>query len=138
LGPYHASEEICFHDGGDVGLPAGYDRNGLLLGLDPSDTIAEYADSKGQKRIACSNRICLCVPRYVVTRGETVPAGQVTLLGPRDTATTLTQLSLNARVTPLQEWQRAQLGVLAGPQRPSVNLVTLGAAVVGRIEGLTV
>jgi uncharacterized repeat protein (TIGR01451 family) len=138
LGPYHASEEICFHDGGDLGLPAGYDRNGQLHGLDPSDTIAEYADSKGQKRIACSNRICLCVPRYVVTRGETVPAGQFTLLGPRDTIATETQLSFNARLTPAQEWQRAQLDILEGQQRPSAILVTLGAAVVGRIEGLTV
>jgi uncharacterized repeat protein (TIGR01451 family) len=138
LGPYHAEEEICFHDGGDVGLPAGYDRNGQLRGLDPSDTIAEYADSKGQKRIVCSNRICLCVPRYVLTRGETVPAGQFILLGPRDTVATETQLSFNARLTTAQEWQRAQLDILSGQQRPSATLVTLGAVVVGRIEGLTV
>ena len=67
-------------DHGDVGLPAGYDRSGQLLGLDPSDTIAEYADSHGQKKITCSNRICLCVPRYILTRGETVPAGQLALV----------------------------------------------------------
>jgi uncharacterized repeat protein (TIGR01451 family) len=138
LGPYHASEEICFHDGGDVGLPAGYDRNGQLRGLDPSDTIAEYADSKGQRRIACSNRICLCVPRYVVTRGETALADHLTLLGPRDTAATQTQLSVSARVTAWQEWQRERPDLLAGRQRPSANLVTLGAAAVGRVEGLTV
>src|SRR5205807_8585005 len=42
------------------------------------------------------------------------------------------------RVTTAQEWQRAQLDILSGQQRLSANLVTLGAAVVGRIEGLTV
>jgi uncharacterized repeat protein (TIGR01451 family) len=138
LGPYHVSDEICFHDGGDVGLPAGYDRNGQLRGLDPSDTIAEYADSKGQKRIACSNRICLCVPRYVLTRGETVPAGQFILLGPRNAIATETQLAFIARLLPAQEWQRVQLDILTGQQRPSAILTTLGAAVVARIEGLTV
>ena len=138
LGPYPPSEEICFHDGGDVGLRAGYDRNGQLRGLDPSDTIAEYADSQGRRRIACSNRVCLCVPRYVVTRGETVLAGQAALYGPRDTLATQTQTSVNARITTFQEWQRQQLETMAGRQRVSSNLVTLGAAVVGRIEGLTV
>src|SRR5262249_22464723 len=83
LGPYPPEAEICCHDGGDVGMRAGYDRNGELRGLDPSDTIAEYADSHGRRRIVCSNRVCLCVPRYVITRGETAPAGQLALVGPR-------------------------------------------------------
>jgi uncharacterized repeat protein (TIGR01451 family) len=138
LGPYPPSEEICFHDGGDVGLPAGYDRNGQLRGLDPSDTIAEYADSHGRKKITCSNRICLCVPRFVVTRGETVPAGQLALLGPRNAFATQAQTALETQVGPLQERQREQPGLLTSRVRPSVNLATLGAVVIGQVEGTTV
>jgi uncharacterized repeat protein (TIGR01451 family) len=138
LGPYPPSEEICFHDGGDVGLPAGYDRNGQLRGLDPSDTIAEYSDDHGRRRIACSNRICLCVPRYVITRGETVLAGQALVVGPRDTLATLAQTTVNARFTTYQEWQREQLETMTGRQRVSENLTTFGAAVVGLVEGVTV
>jgi uncharacterized repeat protein (TIGR01451 family) len=137
LGPYPPSEEICFHDGGDVGLPAGYDRSGQLRGLDPSDTIAEYSDSKGQKRIACSNRVCLCVPRFVLTRGETLPIDQIALLRPEDTQSTQAQTEVQARVAVLLERQREQLEEFAGRQRLSATLVTLGAVVVGQVEGLT-
>ncbi len=137
LGPYHPEEEICFHDGGDMGLPAGYDRNGQLRGLDASDTIAEYADSHGRKKITCSNRICLCVPRYILTRAETVPAGQVALRGPRNTISTQAQLAVKLQVGPLLERQLEQPGLLQSRLRPSVTLVTLGALVVGQIQGTT-
>ena len=54
--------------------PRLHGRDGRLRGLDPSDAVAEYADSKGQRRIAISNRVFLCVPRYVLTRGEMAPS----------------------------------------------------------------
>ena len=44
-------------DGGDIGLRAGWGPDGKLRGLDPSDTVAEYVDSKGRKRLAVSNRV---------------------------------------------------------------------------------
>ena len=41
------------------------------------------ADSQGRRRIAVSNRVCLCVPRFVVTRGEVVPASNLAQVAPR-------------------------------------------------------
>jgi uncharacterized repeat protein (TIGR01451 family) len=138
LGPYSPCDEICFHDGGDMGFPAGYDRSGQLRGLDPSDTIAEYADSHGQKKIACSNRVCLCVPRFIVTRAETVLVEQLALVGPRNALATLAQTTVKIQVGPLQEQQREVASLLASRVRPSVHLATLGAVAIGQLEGTTV
>src|SRR5262249_30890020 len=68
-GPRPAEEE-CLRDGGDAGTPAGFDATGQLQGLDPEDTVAEYRDADGRKRLACSNRVCVCVPRFAVLRNE--------------------------------------------------------------------
>src|SRR5262249_32046655 len=67
------AEEECMHDGGDVGIPVGFDAKGRLGGLDPTDTVAEYMDACGKKRIAISNRVCICVPRFAVLRVEIAP-----------------------------------------------------------------
>src|SRR5579859_4180227 len=77
LGPPDASHPITIYDGGDSGMPAGLDREGRIHGLDPSDTMARYTDHLGQKHLSVSNRVGLCVPRFVVLRGETAPAGQL-------------------------------------------------------------
>ena len=71
LGPRYPEEE-CFHDGGDTSPPAGFDPQGRLRGLDPSDSVAEYVNARGMKRLAVSNRVCICVPRYVVIRSEII------------------------------------------------------------------
>jgi uncharacterized repeat protein (TIGR01451 family) len=84
LGP-RCPEEECLQDGGDGGQPAGIDGDGRLQGLDPADTIAEYSDSRGQRRIAVSNRVCICVPRFVIVRGEVGLAGVSAQVGPGDT-----------------------------------------------------
>jgi len=57
-------------DGGDWGAPAGFDRNGQLVGVDPADTVGNFKDSKGIDRLAVSNRVYLCIPRYLIARGE--------------------------------------------------------------------
>src|SRR5207237_1154642 len=61
LGPAPPDAE-CLRDGGDRGLPAGIGADGHVYGLDAEDTVAEYTDSRGQRRITCSNRVCICVP----------------------------------------------------------------------------
>ena len=65
LGP-RPPEEECFHDGGDRSPPAGIGPDGRLHGLDPEDTIGEYTDAAGRRRVVPSNRICLCSPRFAV------------------------------------------------------------------------
>lgn len=67
LGPGSEFEE-CIPDGGDRGEVAGIGFGGRLSGLDPEDTVAEYRDAAGTKKIAISNRVCLCVPRFAVFR----------------------------------------------------------------------
>src|SRR5262245_23920636 len=69
LGPKPPTEE-CLHDGGDAGLPAGVDHTGQLRGVEPADTVAEYRDASGRLKVAVSNRVCLCVPRFGILRTE--------------------------------------------------------------------
>lgn len=90
-GPRPATEE-CLHDGGDIGLPVGFDRNGQLQGLDPSDTVAEYTDAAGRRRVTCSNRVCICVPRFAVLRCEVPLAETEGAFGLARTASVETQL----------------------------------------------
>lgn len=65
LGPRPLEEE-CLFDGGDFGIQAGVDAGGNLRGVDPADTAAAYTDSHGARHVAVSNRICVCVPRFLV------------------------------------------------------------------------
>ncbi|MBM3996699.1 MAG: DUF11 domain-containing protein [Planctomycetes bacterium] len=69
-GPRHPSEWTTIYDGGDLHRNAGFDRHGRLTGLDPTDTLAEYMDSKGVKKFAASNRVGICVPRFIVFKSE--------------------------------------------------------------------
>ncbi len=74
LGPRPFDEE-CFHDGGDRGPRAGIGPDGQLHGLDPEDTVGEYTDAVGRRRVVASNRICLCSPRFAVLRSN-LPLGR--------------------------------------------------------------
>src|SRR5262249_30257863 len=111
LGPKPCEEE-CLHDGGDVGAPAGFNGEGKLRGVDPSDTVAEYADSHGQKHIAISNRVCLCVPRFVVIRTEVVPAGYANVIGLLHQEVVQAQLQLKLQQPSDVTLQKEQLEAL--------------------------
>ena len=76
---------MCFHDGGDEGLKAGIGPNGKLVGLDPADTVAQYFDSRGTQKIAISNKVCLCVPRYLLIRTAVATASNTLGTGTGDT-----------------------------------------------------
>jgi uncharacterized repeat protein (TIGR01451 family) len=67
VGPRKPEEE-CLHDGGDRGLKAGFDPQGKLVNIDPEDTVAEWTDSRGRRHVVPSNRVCICVPRYLALR----------------------------------------------------------------------
>ncbi len=64
-----ASEVECLFDGGDRNHNLGIGPDNQVNGLDPSDTAIEYQTSKG-KRVTTSNRVCICVPRYIAIRNE--------------------------------------------------------------------
>ena len=137
-GPISPSEFMCIPDGGDVGLPAGFDRQGRLRGLDPSDTLAEYADSQGRRRLAVSNRICLCIPRFIVIKSELGLANEVALMGP-ESAQSLSGYARtrNARPT-LENVQQTQIEDLHTNLKAAGAQQTVGAAVTGRLNNIEV
>jgi uncharacterized repeat protein (TIGR01451 family) len=135
LGP-PCPEDWCLHDGGDEGWPAGVGADGRLRGLDPADTVAEYSDCQGRRRLAISNRVCLCVPRYVVLRKELRLEGvaNVTLLG--NQTGVLGQTVLLRRLLTLESHQNEQLAAARGPLRPGAVELFQGTTAVARVEGV--
>jgi uncharacterized repeat protein (TIGR01451 family) len=118
LGP-RGPEEECLHDGGDRGLKAGIDPNGNLVGVDPEDTVAEYTDSQGRRRLTCSNRVCLCTPRYAVLR-TVLPLGRVeTAVGPEDRRDVFGQQQFRTRTPSLAAEKYEQMEALIGKKKPS-------------------
>src|SRR5262245_27878668 len=74
IGAKGAGEE-CLKDGGDIGPRAGPGPNGTIGGLDPSDTAMQFTTRYGTK-VAPSNRVCICVPRFAAARVDSGPAAQ--------------------------------------------------------------
>jgi uncharacterized repeat protein (TIGR01451 family) len=60
--------EECMRDGGDRGTRVHFDTTGEVQGIDPSDTVAEFKDSRGRRKLVASNEVCICVPRFVAVR----------------------------------------------------------------------
>ncbi|MSR31457.1 MAG: DUF11 domain-containing protein [Gemmataceae bacterium] len=69
LGPKPPMEELVY-EGGDHYPLAGFDNQGLLKGVNPEDTVAEYKDAAGNRKLVRSNRLLLCVPRFAVLSQE--------------------------------------------------------------------
>jgi uncharacterized repeat protein (TIGR01451 family) len=119
LGP-KCPEEECLHDGGDGGPKAGFNAADKLAGVDPADSVAEYRDSQGRHRIAVSNRVCICVPRYGIIRAECPLAENAAAIGPGDTQGTKGQDMLKSRTPSLLSKQTDQLAAMKGRGRASV------------------
>jgi uncharacterized repeat protein (TIGR01451 family) len=128
LGPKPPEEE-CLHDGGDRGMPAGFDRHGELSGVDPEDTVAEYVDSKGRRQITCSNRVCVCVPRYAALRKELPLARREGVFGPGDTRLVLRQEQYEKTLPSELALQYEHLKNYKGRLRPSINVNEQGPGV---------
>jgi uncharacterized repeat protein (TIGR01451 family) len=137
--PYHGprwDKEEFLHDGGDRGLRAGVRDNGEVGGLDPEDTVAEYTDSRGARRLTHSNRVCLLVPRFVTLRQvvglETSEA--IVYLGRARLARQEQQIE--KRTPPRESRQHKHLRGLRGRQRPSINLARDQAVLLQRVKVL--
>ena len=134
LGP-RPPEDECLHDGGDRGLRAGIGPDGRLHGLDPEDTVAEYTDARGQRHVVCSNRVCLCVPRFGVVR-HVLPLGRYdNVVRVEDTRGIRNQEQVLSKWPSLLAKQYEQPKAVAGRERPSAAtareaLVRLQAVVV--------
>jgi uncharacterized repeat protein (TIGR01451 family) len=129
------AEEECLHDGGDRGIKAALDGNGDLRGVDPEDTVAVWTDSCGRRHVTCSNRVCLCVPRFVALRCLT-PVGQAEgILGPEAAKKIVQQGLFLERQPPLLAAQYERLKGYRGRLRPGENVNTNGP---GLLVGLKV
>ena len=135
-GPAHPGELVTVFDGGDSGLPVAALQDGRLRGFDPSDTVAQYTDSKGRPQLAISNRVGLCIPRYLVARGEINLAAHVSQFGTGNANAIYGHDVASARLILAMEEKRLHLEKLNQKQRTSGTTNTYGTAITGRSQGL--
>jgi uncharacterized repeat protein (TIGR01451 family) len=145
LGPKGAPEE-CFVDGGDKGDPLGIGPGGRIGGLNPTDVGVEYSIA-GKRKVATSNVVCLCVPRFAIHRAEIVSEGYKVDVIIRGAIGASAAQGVRERAAAMAEVGREKpVGVLAS-QRPRVFVgpVILGffigssrPSVLGQIEGVAV
>ncbi len=133
IGPKPPEEE-CMHDGGDIGTRAALDGQGRLLGLDPSDTLAEYVDSCGKKRLSISNRVCLCVPRFAVLRTDLLPLDFNNLVRPINAQVEQVQFLLKRRVPPVVTAQVELPEVIRQRQRPAAVIEAVGPVIIEQMQ----
>lgn len=138
LGRQSPADYLSVYDGGDSKLRAGYDNTGRLRGLDPSDTVAEYVDSKGRPRVVPSNRVALCLPRYVILKTETGLASQTVAFGPGSAHVSQERAVFSGRLPFLEHTQPLHLESAANRLKPSGTQFTAGTAITGDVNGLQV
>jgi uncharacterized repeat protein (TIGR01451 family) len=129
-------EEECLKDGGDHGQRAGYGADGQLYGVEPSDTVGEYTDAAGRRHIVCSNRVCICVPRFAVLRKETPLGRYETVVAVNDARCIKGQELVKAHIPPILSGQVEQPQAIKMRERPSVYLAEVGVARALRVEVL--
>ena len=134
LGPRPAEEE-CLHDGGDIPPRAGLNALGQLGGLNPTDTVAVYADSRGRRHITVSNRVCICVPRFVVMRTASAPAGYGAVVEVEQANASIGQAEIRNRDKLSVTEQHEHLRVVTSRERPSANEIILGTRTVDQFLG---
>jgi uncharacterized repeat protein (TIGR01451 family) len=134
-GPRPPQEE-CFHDGGDAGSRASIDQSGRLHGLDPEDAIAEYTDSCGRRHLSCSNRVCICAPRFLVVRGETGVVRYDLVVEVTSAEAFRGRELLTSRIGGQVAQQTEHSRGLVGRERTSGIEASQRASVVARLEGL--
>jgi uncharacterized repeat protein (TIGR01451 family) len=138
VGQLPPEEEICFHDGGDIGAPATVRPDGKLVGLDPSDTVAQYCDGCGHIKIAVSNKVCFCVPRYLLIRTVITPAGNALSVGPGNVLLANAPAKSELELTPVQYQSAANLAAVSSRIKASALVNLQQTQVVGNVEGLVV
>jgi uncharacterized repeat protein (TIGR01451 family) len=134
LGPRCAEEE-CLHDGGDVPPFAGINALGQLGGLNPTDTVAVYADSRGRRHIAVSNRVCICVPRFVILRATSAPAGYGAVVEVEQANASISQAEIRTREKLSATSQNEHLHLFATRERPSASQIIIGTRSVDQFLG---
>lgn len=135
LGPRPPEEEYL-HDGGDRGLKAGFNAMGKLTNIDPEDTVAEWTDSQGRRHVVPSNRVCLCLPRYLVLRKLVPVAGTDGAQGLMSSVQANRGQEIDARLPLVGARQTKPLVGLTGMKRPSEDRNSIGTSVFSQLKVL--
>ena len=135
-GPMHPSDMSFLPDGGDTGLRAGVTREGKLVGVDATDTVAKYVDSRGMRRIAVSNRVGLCVPRYLIARSEINFASRLASLGLGSSRSIIGESMLGSRASAEAHLHRSGLESFNAKTRASGLSTEAGLAITARVAGI--
>lgn len=134
LGPLHPSDFVSVFDGGDIGVGAGFDAAGRLRGVDPSDTVASYIDSKGSKKIAVSNRVALCIPRYILLKSEFIPNIRATIATPDKVLAQKAPVIAESHFELITRVQKLQLELARRTARPSVAANVYATTVLANLK----
>ncbi len=137
-GPRPAAEFNTVYDGGDSRFPAGFNRLGKLKGLDPTDTIAEYTDSRGIKKLVASNRVGVCVPRFIIFKSEYSLATQTARTNIGSALNATTPASSVGQVGVKEQSSQQNSESVGTKLRLSGAFNTLGTSVMGRMQGLEI
>jgi uncharacterized repeat protein (TIGR01451 family) len=113
----------------------GLDNEGVLQGLNPEDTVAEFRDSRGRKGLTCSNRVCLFVPRFGVLRTETGWGRYDSVVAVADRREVRGGEQVAIRVPSLTTRQVNFAVAMGQRSRASVNEEIVRTMVEGRVEG---
>lgn len=123
-------------DGGDRGNPASVQGDGLLVGFEPSETVAEYDQVGGEHRITPSNTVSVYSPRFGRVRSVVGLAGVETTAGPEH----VEQKAIDSYVVSRQDTAlargRDKTQGLAGRKRSGQLNGRRGPGVVAQIEKL--
>ncbi|WP_029630488.1 DUF11 domain-containing protein [Zavarzinella formosa] len=133
LGPKGCDAE-CLHDGGDSGARMGVGPDGKLRGLDPSDTAMQYTTPRGSK-VSPSNRVSLCVPRFVAARIETGTAGHHMVQNPEQGISIRPVAGLGGRTIVTQAANLEQVGAVKADQRASGMESKIGPGILDQWSG---
>src|SRR5205823_1624820 len=111
---------------------------GKLVGVDPSDTVARYIDAQGRVKIAVSNKVCFCVPRYLLVRTAITTASNVSRVNTGDTRVAHAPGQAQQLVATNENHLGTALGGLTTRIKTS-SLVNLQMVqIIGRMEGLAI
>jgi len=102
---YYPDEYIC--DGGDRGIKVYHDEFGRQ-GLETEDTVAEFTDDAGHRRIRPSCRTCIYAPQFAAVRSASLPEVSLTVGRAAGTHDRRRTIGLRSQLTPETELQNDQ------------------------------
>lgn len=132
-GGYYPDEYLC--DGGDRDLPVHYDQD-LMRGLETEDTVVEYVDEEGKRRVRPSRKVCIYAPRFASVVSISAPLEDIGGGRPNEAVLHTQGVGLNSRQVSVAQEQREATERLVVRARGSALVTDLGSDAVDRPTAL--